>query len=286
VIQLSRGRSFVVVTWILVLASPEVLRAQEVKPEDKPLAATPAEVCNALPRCCKEHVYIFIVNGLDPANIGNLTGLRDHVQQLGFRQTYYGQIFHVPYFKKEIRRIHREDADARFILVGFSVGVNMTNSMAEAVQDEGIRIDALIYLSGNNYVTPLPSRRPANVERVVNILASGPLKYVGERDYAENVRLPDSWHFGSPGSDQTKELVTRELVTSAGLVPVSEPAAGSMPRVGDEPTPRQIKTQRPVKRDEWDFLKPMSRLDEPRPAPASPHEARESVTGVNLSKGG
>src|SRR5438034_10131305 len=75
-------------------------------PVDMPYAKQLTEPCQSVPRCCRDHVYIFMVNGLDPWNYGNLTGVRDYIQELGFNKTYYGQVYHVWWFNAEIRRIH------------------------------------------------------------------------------------------------------------------------------------------------------------------------------------
>ena len=50
------------------------------------------ESCKTLPKCLRDHVYVFLVNGLDPVNYGNLTGLRDYLQSMGLNKIYYGQI--------------------------------------------------------------------------------------------------------------------------------------------------------------------------------------------------
>jgi hypothetical protein len=267
VLYFARLRPTLLLPWLLVLATPTGAPCQQVVTETTPATPASADICRSLPNCCRDHVCIFMVNGLDPVNYGNLTGLRNHINQLGFRQTYYGQVFHVPYFKKEVRRIHAEDPDARFILVGFSVGANLVHSMAESARTDGVTIDALVYLSGNNDVPPVPSSEPENVLRVINVLASGPLKYIGEIDCAENVRLPDSWHFGSPGNKQTEELLSRELASAASSVAMPLYDTEAMPTVTTEPTPRPIKGQKASRCDGWDFLKPVSRLDEPRALP-------------------
>src|SRR5437764_243197 len=48
------------------------------------------------------YVYVFVVNGLDPLNYGNLTGLRDHIRALGFEHVFFGQLYHAGWIKKEI----------------------------------------------------------------------------------------------------------------------------------------------------------------------------------------
>jgi len=49
-----------------------------------------------------------------------------------------------------------------------------------------------------------------------------------------------------------------------------DPPTESMSTISGEPTPRPVKTLKSSKRDDWDFLKPVSRLGEP---PTSPKEA-------------
>ena len=248
-----------------VLASCGVVSAQDTP------ATEVIHSCNNLPKSSRDHVYIFLLNGLDPVNYGNLTGLRNHIQQDGFRQTYYGQIYHASYFTKEVRKIYCQDPEARFVFIGFSVGMNLVYGMAKSVAKEGIRVDLLLFLSGNNPVSPLPREKPENVDHVVNVLASGMMKGFGERDYAENVRLTDSWHFDSPMHPTTIEILDNELLRIASAVPVVTPVAPekSMPLAFEpEPTPRPVRQSTASSRDSWDFLKPAQTLtskSDPRP---------------------
>ncbi|TMQ33602.1 MAG: cobalamin B12-binding domain-containing protein [Planctomycetota bacterium] len=270
-------RQYLLMPFFLVLGVPLTASCQEAPAPAVQSAAAYEATCRSFPACCRDHVYIFLVNGLDPINFGRLLGLRDYVRKLGFRQTYYGQMFHAAYFKKEIRRIHQEDAEAHFVFIGFSAGMNVAHSMAAAVNREGISIDALVYLSGNNPITPMPNDRPGNVRHVLNILASGLMGKTGERDYAENIRLPDAWHFDSPTHPRTKELLAKELMEIGSAIPVPKPEEESMPRAAfAEPTPRPVNQARSQKHDDWDFLKPVSRLksplkkeSEPAPTPSA-----------------
>jgi hypothetical protein len=219
------------------------------------------DVCQTVPVGCRNHVHVFLMNGLDPINYGNLTGLRDYVQDLGFSKTYYGQLYHAGWFEKEIRRLHQEDPDARVVLIGFSLGVQEMHSVAKDLSAEGIPIDLLVFLSGNHPVAFMPENRPANVHRVVNILASGSMKAYGVREYAENVRLPeDTWHFGSPTHPYTLEKLSEELAALALTVPLREIVRPAQPSDEEAPTPRPIKPPSRKSSDEWDFLKPVSFL--------------------------
>jgi hypothetical protein len=220
-----------------------------------------ADACQTVPVACRNHVHVFLMNGLDPTNYGNLTGLRDYVQELGFSKTYYGQLFHAAWFEREIRRIHEDDPDARIVLIGFSLGVQEMHSVAEDLNQDGIPVDLLVFLSGNHPVWFMPCERPANVHRVVNILASGAMKAFGVRAYAENVRLPDdTWHFGSPTHPYTLEKLSEELTALALTVPLREVVREVKPSEEEAPTPRPVKPETQGPRDEWDFLKPVSFL--------------------------
>ncbi len=231
----------------------------------QPPATELVQPCQALPDCCRGQVYIFLINGLDPLDLTNLTGVRDHLQALGFRKTYYGQLYHTAYFEKEIRRIHQEEPEARFVLLGFSLGANMVRNIAHHVKSEGIDIDLLIYCGGNT-LENIPEDRPENAHRIVNILASGCIWNGAWLDGAENVHAVDVFHFGTPSHPRTLEILDRELAVVATAVPIiHEAETAPSPTLEEAPTPRPVKAQASARRDEWDFLKPDTALAIPLP---------------------
>jgi hypothetical protein len=231
------------------------------------------EPCLAVPKCGRDHVYVFFIHGLDPLNFANLSGVRDYVQSLGFPKTYYGQLYHAWQFRQDVRRIHYEDADAHFVLVGFSYGANAVRSLANAVKDDGIVIDLLVYLGGNT-LENTQEDQPENALRIVNILASGCIWNGAQMDRAENISVPDVWHFGSPTHPRTLELLARNLADVAGAVPVPAPTEPDrMPLEEEAPTPRPVTPQTTQKPSAWDFLHPVSRLRLP-PEPANVPEKK------------
>jgi hypothetical protein len=221
-----------------------------------------AEPCRMLPRCAREHVYVFFIHGMDPADAANLSGVRDYVQDLGFHQTYYGQLYHTSQFKKELHDIHQKDCNARFVLVGFSFGANMVRNLALAAKEEGFRIDLLVYLGGNT-LKDVPRDQPDNVVRVVNILAQGCIWNGATMQCAENVQVLGRWHFGSPSHPYTLQVLAQDLAEIASEVPVPMPAQPQMPPWDETaPKPRRVEARKPAQRDDWDFLKPVSNLSE------------------------
>jgi hypothetical protein len=247
-----------------------------------PVDKSPVDVvtaCRELPKCCKNHIYVFIVHGLDPLDSANLSGLCKHINNLGFHNTYYGQLYHAWTFDKEIRRIHHEDCEAHFVLIGFSFGANVVRSLTQSVYDEGIRVDLLVYLGGNT-LDNVPYDRPDNAGHIVNILASGCIWNGAWLDGATNIHETDVWHFGSPSHLRTIQTLDDHLLALAASV--AAPATDLMKPADDEPTPRPVMPPAVSKKDEWDFLKPVSRLREKpaegqAPAPAEKKPVKEKV---------
>lgn len=239
-------------------------------PVEKP-AKPVAEQCGEVPASCRKQVYVFFLNGLDPLGFANLSGVHDYVRCLGFPKTYYGQCYHSWYFESEIRRLHKEDPEARFVLVGFDVGANAARSVADGVAAKDITIDLLVYLGG--CTLERASSRPANVLQLVNVSSSGIQRLASSPiDGAEHVAVPDACHYGSPTSTTTLAMMTQELTTVAARVPVKaldvqpELAPVQTAPIPEEvaPTPRPVKPPEKAERDEWDFLKPAERLQAKR----------------------
>jgi hypothetical protein len=200
-----------------------------------------------------------MVHGLDPFDYANLSGVRDYLHSLGFNQTYYGQLYHGGHFDREIRRLRREDPESRFVLIGFSLGANVVRDLAHEVNSEDIRIDLLVYLGGNT-LEDIPEDRPENAEHIVNILACGCIWNGAWLEGAENIYEDDVFHFGSPTHTHTLEVLTREILHVAASVPVIQQLDQPRAAFDEEPTPRPVNHDASAARDDWDFLKPVSRL--------------------------
>jgi hypothetical protein len=230
-----------------------------------------AEPCRMLPKCARDHVHVLFVHGMDPVDCANLSGVRDYVNALGFQKTYYGQLYHVWQFERLVRDIHRKDCDARFVLVGFSFGANMVRDVALAAAKDDIPIDLIVYLGGNT-LKNRPKDQPENVKRIVNILAQGCVWNGDTLDRAENVQVKGRWHFGSPSHPFTLQVLAQDLAEIASSIPVPAAPERQMPLWDEQaPRPRKLESRKPAPRDEWDFLKPVSRLGE-QPAAGEPGE--------------
>jgi hypothetical protein len=227
-----------------------------------PIGCDTAARCAAIPQICRNHVYVFLIDGEDPLDLANLAGVRDAIISMGYIKTYRGQYHHAGYFEDEIRRIHGADDTARFVVMGFGLGANAARDVAEAVRPDGAPIDLLVYCGGVALPNALSSR-PVNAQRIVHIVGQGADAVAVALDGAENVQLPDTDHFGSPTHSYTLDLLGRELTEAASRVPVTGAPAADPGIEGGAP-PRAIAAREAMARDEWDFL---------RPPPAAPHEA-------------
>jgi hypothetical protein len=182
-----------------------------------PVTAPPEHVfkrCQSLPPECRDHVYIFLMNGLDPLRIGNMNGVKKYIECLGFTRTFYGELIQHWQFKSQIRRIHQEDPQAHIVLVGYSLGGSTMHSLAHTLHDEGINVDLLVYLDAKCFLNNL-HHRPDNVCHVVKIVSLAQLWDGGLLERAENVRIPDVWHFGAPTHQGTLETLALDLAEIA-----------------------------------------------------------------------
>ncbi len=209
-----------------------------------------------MPYAARNHVHVFFIHGMDPCDWANLAGVRDYVQALGYIKTHYGQLYHVWQFEDELRQIHREDPDARFVLIGFSFGANMVRNLANDANEEHVPIDLLIYLGGNT-LKDCPEDKPENALHIVNILATGCVWNGDHLEGADNLNYGDVWHFGSPTHPKTLDVLAEELVKVAARVPVVVKEPPPWRPAEEAPTPRPVTPQKVAPRDAWDFLKPV-----------------------------
>ncbi len=168
--------------------------------------------CQALPECCRERVHIFMINGLTilPHVCGSMNGVADYVEQMGFCKPRVACHYWRWCFQNEIRKIHAEDPDARFVLVGYSIGGSVVYSMAQTLEADGIFIDEIIYIDAHSFIHDF-NHRPANVGKVASLNSTGwflPGKcHAGE----DCVTINTVFHLAIPRKDETLQALAREL---------------------------------------------------------------------------
>ncbi len=176
-----------------------------------------------LPAEARDHVYIFLVNGIDPGNICNFRGLYDYLIELGYCNTYFGQMWDCAKFKKKMREIRSCDPQARIVLLGYSAGANCVRHMAHSLQEDGTQIDLLIYLAGDTLCNTEHSR-PTNACKIVNIRAWGLVFLAGGIINGANLDGCDNYDIGFvrhscvPSNVPMLELLAREFYILAASV--------------------------------------------------------------------
>ncbi|MFN4260968.1 MAG: hypothetical protein ACK4RK_16870 [Gemmataceae bacterium] len=279
--------------WVLaasVASSAGCLCSRHPVPPPLPEVVEP---CQTIPKCSKDHVYVFLLNGADPICKDNLIGVRDSIFHLGYDKTYYGQFYHARKFADEIRCIHHHDPDARVFVIGFSCGANAAAALTRQLGQEEIPIDVLMYIGGDTLTNDC-KYRPGNVGKVINVMAQGCLLMGGDLicngaaiDGAENYRLNTS-HANAPTHPVTMRLIGQELIHLAASVPFVIPEEPIPLHIEEAPTPRPVPTgevKAETDRDEWDFLKPVSRVGVPydyRPASRLNSPTDDALTGLEL----
>jgi hypothetical protein len=200
-----------------------------------------AAACQAIPSCQRERVYVFFVNGLDPLHRGKLDQTREYVERLGFARTYLGEMYDYRDFEDEIRRIHRKQPDARFVLVGFSFGANLVKVMAHSLESDGIDIDLLAYIGGDT-LQNTSEYRPAKAHRILNVTGKGCPWLLGglvfdgvDIDGADNLRLEQAGHYEVPTDPKTLELLTCRLGEVAARAGAPLPPAQPRPTTLEGP---------------------------------------------------
>ncbi|HVS34678.1 MAG TPA: hypothetical protein VMS17_03790 [Gemmataceae bacterium] len=169
----------------------------------------------------RDHVYVYLLNGLDPLFFCQFNKMPDYVRSLGYEHVSMGQMIAKDRFLDDIRHVRASDPSARIVLLGFSTGANTVCAMSHTLQDEGCPVDLLIYLGGC-YIYNNDSSRPENVKRIVNIRDSGLVTVSGgllrgeDLDGAENVKIPGvTLHIMTPINTVTQETLARELAALA-----------------------------------------------------------------------
>lgn len=209
---------------------------------------------HTLPEYARNRVYIAFFDGFDPLAVANLEGVRDQIQKLGFIKTYYGQVYNYWEIRAGFREVHEDQPDARFVVIGYSIGAHPARQLCLDTVKDGIAIDSLIYLDAYQ-LEETEASKPPNVERMSHVVSVGPVLGSKPFEGAENVHI-DWRHHGVPTHPKTLDHLTRELVASALRVPVIHNTVpkpydiSPKPHLGREPAPADMKEP-----GEWDFLK-------------------------------
>lgn len=230
----------------------------------------------------RAHVYTFLINGNDPLLLGNLVAVQAELFRWGFPHTWYGEMYHVSQFEREIHDIHRRDPDARFVLVGFSYGGMYAQRLARRLARDGIHVSRLILLDAFGVDEAADSPEGFH-GRTINFSGEWHFQNVHVIEDGENIQIPEYYHFAIPTHASVLHQLSEELAAVAQDVPVLLPARAEM--FPASPVPRPHAPDPPPLPSEWDFLQPTYLLEMPLPVlevPAALLATRQATPAPRL----
>lgn len=171
-------------------------------PPELPIATQPND---------KSHVHVYLIHGLDPFDWANLKSIVCYCNNLGFEHVRLVQFHEADKVIHDAAAARAVDPQARILIFGYSAGAASTRRAVKTLHDKYcIDVDVIMYLSGITLFDTEYSR-PEYVGKIIHILDRGMIIRGMQLTGAENYRLHDVWHFGSPTHPQTLIMLRDEL---------------------------------------------------------------------------
>lgn len=195
-----------------------------------------------LPPECRSRVYVFLVHGVTPTTDCGLSALRELLAASGFAKVGEAELAGSLCAALEIKRIHKCEPEAKFVLVGYDFGGVAAACLARELSGKGIPVAGVVLLDP---LGPLPDR--CDVPTL--LITSGTT--ASRAPSTQHVVVPDAKHSTLPAHATTVASITNLLM---------EIAAGEL-EVREDPVPlwsyKHAPEMRPVipaRGGEWDFL--------------------------------
>lgn len=205
----------------------------------------------------RNKVYAFFMNGADVLEINGFSELQDELICAGYPKLYYAQRSDREWYRRELHRLHREDPDARFILVGYGSAADQIQGLACQVTQEEIPLDAVVYIDPIGAKGDLTQ----NVPYRAVILKSHHWRGAPRLKAPEMVTIDRVGHIGVPCHPATVQYFVDLITESALRVPIPDAMIVCRPVLDPKrPIPRpadpqEIKAPPPG----WEFLCPNAR---------------------------
>ena len=173
---------------------------------------------NPFPMPVRSQVYLFMMNGSDVFELGGMLTLRDEIAKAGYAKVYYTQSEDRNYYVREMQRLHRDEPQARMLLLGYGTAAERTLGLAAEACRTGLPLDVVIFLdpvgvSGNLAETlPVPT------------VALRSHNWPGGKDLhtTETLPLTGVGHVSAPTCPATVNAVVQLMSASAAKVPVED----------------------------------------------------------------
>lgn len=228
-------------------------------PECDEFVRRPSDV---VPEESKSCVYVFLIDPLNPFVTANTTGLRDHLQKLGFGKTFYGQSCHASYFLEKMHAIQAHcGATARFVVIGYDRGCDSAQMLASSAARSGTAIDRLICLEPRHSL--VDEDGSCITIRAVDLVDSN----TGDNDTQAIEKS------GLPTHPKVIAIIERELSLVAMTVPPPKrPDFPKVQLVPPVPAPRDTPARPKPLDEDWQFLQPKEPWESRSPTLPAPTE--------------
>lgn len=207
------------------------------------IARTAGTACD-LPACQRNQVHVFAMSSLNPVSMMALDGLAQELNQQGFAKVATGQTIHVGWMAREMRRIHEDEPEAVFVVVGFESAGPVAVRLAEKMAGEGLAIGGLVVIdSEGTTAAPLTA---------IRTLAIGKTEGITTSDTVETVAVSDAASYGLATDSRTTSAMGKLLTDLASAVPV--PTVVEVTQWDYPQAPPMRVTGDPSRSPEWMFL--------------------------------
>jgi len=216
----------------------------------------------------RQQVYLFIMNGDDVLELSGLMKLRDDLTDAGFPKAYYAQKEDRNWYRREMARLHRDEPDARFVMLAYGTAAERTLALATVALQERQPLDAVIFLEPSGIEGNLRDGLPTTTVTVRSHRRRATLGLVTTE---EHEIAGTGWN-SLARHPQLLPIVLDQLLRSAAKVRLEDTRL-TLPALplheASEPTPRPVEAKTTAAEPGYEFLPAMPRSISP-PKPKKP----------------
>jgi hypothetical protein len=184
----------------------------------------------------RQKVYTILINGFDPLYVAHIDRLAKELNSNGYAKVYTGEFFHQAFLEKEIRRVHSEDPEARFVVVGYSIGAGVAVSLTTRLVKDNIPIDALIEVAPVYLPLTWLGQDISTVGRHI-VIGQNWQDRTYSHDRTEALLVPKVGHYSMPTHPATVGKILDLLKQSTTLTPKTETQTTPTYPLVDDPAP-------------------------------------------------
>ena len=173
---------------------------------------------NPFPMPVRSQVYLFLMNGSDALELAGMLTLRDEVGKAGYAKVYYTQSQDRDYYYREMQRLHRDEPQARMLLLGYGTAATNVLELAAVACRTGLPLDAVIFLDPAGVSGNLADTLPVPTVALRSHNWSGGKELVT----TDTLQLDGVGHLSVPTNPTTVNAVVQLMTASAAKVPVED----------------------------------------------------------------